>query len=366
VKTVVKEWLDREAVARILEVAAETHSQRRADDDVPFGEPSRLTAKPLTEITMRSIEWLEKPLWQQSAFELLAGAKGAGKGTYLAGLASRVTRSGRNVIFISSEDSTEIDLLPRLVAAGAVIERCFCIEEHIRLPDDIDELRLLARQIGNVGLLVVDPVANHIGDKSSNSDTEVRHAIAPLNLLADDLGCLLIGVRHPGKDRSRGALASILGSTAWVDTPRAVVMVAVDDEDELVRHIQVVAGNRSLNGSAQAFRIEAVGVEGLTEPITRAVALGESAKSVEDLVGTSPQSTTRVAAELVQGVILGALATGEKSRRYLDEACSDELGVKPDSVYQSGLKPLREAGRIRARKDGLNGAWQWRIEESGG
>jgi hypothetical protein len=108
--------------------------------------------------------------------------------------------------------------------------------------------------------------------------------ISPLNTLANDLNCLLIGVRHPGKDRSRGALASILGSTAWVDTPRAVVMIAKDDEDPTVSHIQVVAGNRSLNGAGQAFRIDAVDVAGLKEPITLAVALGESAKSVDELL----------------------------------------------------------------------------------
>ena len=201
---------------------------------------------------MRSIVWREKPLWQASAFQLLAGAKGSGKGTYLAGLAARVTKLGENAVFLSSEDSAEIDLKPRLVAAGAVIERCFCIQQHVRLPDDVDALRALAADLGGVGLLVIDPVANHIGDRNSNSDAEVRNAIAPLNRLADELDCLLIGVRIRVTTVRRGALASILGSTAWVDTPRAVVMIAVDDEDELVRHIQVVAGNRSLNGSAQA------------------------------------------------------------------------------------------------------------------
>jgi hypothetical protein len=322
---------------------------------------SRLIATPLVDVEMRSIQWLEKPLWQASAFELLAGAKGSGKGTYLAALASRISQRS-NVIFLSSEDSAEIDLKPRLVAAGADLNRCFCIQQSVRLPDDVDGLRTLATDLGGVGLLVIDPVANHIGDKNSNTDTEVRHAIAPLNALADELGCLLIGVRHPGKDRSRGALASILGSTAWVDTPRAVVFVAVDDEDELVRHIQVVAGNRSLNGSAQAFRIEAVDVEGLTEPITRAVELGESDKSVEDLVGTKAGGKAHVARELVQGVIVQALETSEKSRTYLDEACRDELGVSNNTVWRNGLEPLKQAGRIKVRKDGLTGGWLWRLE----
>jgi hypothetical protein len=152
------------------------------------------------DVTMRSIEWFEKPLWQGRAFELLAGAKGAGKGTYLAGLASRVTRKGENVVFVSTEDSTEIDLVPRLVAAKADLRRCRVVLQHVRLPDDVGALRELALGFAPTRLLVIDPVANHIGDRNSNNDAEVRDAIAPLNGLADDLGCLLVGVRHPGKD----------------------------------------------------------------------------------------------------------------------------------------------------------------------
>ena len=73
-------------------------------------------------------------------FELLAGAKGAGKGTYLAGLAARVSQTANAVA--STEDSAEIDLKPRLVAAGAEMEQCFLIQQHIQLPADVDELRV--------------------------------------------------------------------------------------------------------------------------------------------------------------------------------------------------------------------------------
>jgi hypothetical protein len=328
------------------------------------GSPTGLVATPLKLVEMRSIEWLERPLWQRSAFQLLAGAKGSGKGTYLAGFASRISRAGQNVIFIATEDSTSIDLLPRLVAAGAVIDRCYCIEQHVRLPGDIDELRELALGVGEVGLLVIDPVANHIGDSDSNSEAAVRHAIGPLNALADDLACLLIGVRHPGKDRSRGALASILGSTAWVDTPRAVVMIAVDDEDDLVRHIQVVAGNRSLNGSAQMFRIDAVEVEGLAEPITKAVDLGVSMKTIDELLaGGGDKSDAGPTPEEIQEIILEELKQGEKARFELDAACMTAFGVSSNTVYRMGLEPLRKEDQITARKDGLNGRWYWRKKE---
>ena len=323
----------------------ELHLRLLIDGDIDLEQASsrsRLTPVPLSDVTMRSIEWLEKPLWQRSAFQLLAGVKGSGKGTYVASLAARITHTGASVLFVASEDSTEIDLKPRLVAAGTVIERCTTIKEHLRLPDDVPHLEALARGLGGLGLLVLDPVANHIGDRNSNSDAEVRHAIAPLNGLADRLGCLVIGVRHPGKDRSRGALASILGSTAWVDTPRAVVMIAVDNEDPLVRHIQVLAGNRSLNGNAQAFRIEAVPVEGLTEPITLAVELGTSAKDVETLLGTQPAETKT---DRARELILDILETeGDQESDTLDARVAHETGL--------AAKTVRNA-RSRLSQDGL-------------
>lgn len=323
-----------------------------------------LEATPLSEIEMRSIEWEEKPLWQRSAFELFAGAKGAGKGTYLAGLAARVTHEGRNVVFIATEDSAGIDLKPRLVAAGAVIERCHIIREHVRLPEDVDRLRELAQRIGDVGLLVIDPVANHIGDSNSNSDAEVRHAIAPLNKLADDLNCLIIGVRHVGKDRSRGALASILGSTAWVDTPRAVVMVAKDDQDEAVRHIQVVAGNRSANGSGQTFRIEAVPVADLAEPITLAVALGESGKSVEDLLENrrTPETKTDRARELLLDILDDE---GTQESDALDARVANETGLAAKTV-RNARADLKNQGLIKAHpdKDEDGEIERWRVSRT--
>ena len=58
---------------------------------------------------MRSIDWLDKPLLQRSAFDLFVGPKGLGKGTKLAGITADFTRGiygdNRNVIYVSSEDS---------------------------------------------------------------------------------------------------------------------------------------------------------------------------------------------------------------------------------------------------------------------
>src|SRR5262249_58894135 len=106
------------------------------------------------------------------------------------------------------------------VAAGAVIERVDAIEQHITLPDDIDAIRDLAEGRGNVGMLVIDPLANHVGKRKTNDDGEVRDAISRLNKVADELDVVLVGTRNVTvKKVESGALAGILGSSAWVDVP---------------------------------------------------------------------------------------------------------------------------------------------------
>ena len=91
-------------------------------------------------------------------------------------------------------------------------------------------------------MLNIDPVGSHISGKDSNSETDVRAAIAPLNQLADEHQAMVFGVRHLSeKECKRGVLAAVLGSSAWIEVPRAVIAVARDDQDATVSHIQCVS-----------------------------------------------------------------------------------------------------------------------------
>src|SRR5262249_16015995 len=91
---------------------------------------AHLSLTRLSDVHMRSIRYVRRALWHGGAFQLLAARKGMGKGTYLAWLAARMSRGEldddipRAVIFIAaSEDSLEIDLKPRLIAAGVEEQR---------------------------------------------------------------------------------------------------------------------------------------------------------------------------------------------------------------------------------------------------
>jgi hypothetical protein len=331
-----------------------------ADDHLVFGD--------LSEIVMRPIVFADKPLLQASAFHLLAGRKGVGKGTWLAHVAGRVTRKElgpkRRVIWIAlGEDSYEIDVKPRIIAAKGDPKLIKYLRRgRLRLPDDISTLLRQARELGGVGLIIIDPLGGGTGARNTNADSDVRPAIAPLNELADLLDCVVIGVRHiTNKKVEGGSLAGILGSSDWVNVPRAVLALVHDDDDDELRHIQVVAGNRVKGAAARSFRITGAPIVKDGEDVTLAVDFDDSDKDVDELLANSNGRRGRIDKQALQRLILEQLATGGKTRTYLDEVAADEHKATPDQVYRQAIEPLREAGKITAKKDGLDGGWSYAL-----
>ena len=312
-----------------------------------------LNSTPFTEITMRSIEWLEKPLWQKSAFQLLSGPKGAGKGTYLAGLAARISqdaeRAVRQLARTAPRSTPSRGSSPPARTSSAATSSP---TRHVRLPDDVGDLRDLAAQ----------PRRRRPARRRPGREPHRRQQLEQRS-------------RSPQRDRTtqrirRRPRVPPHRRPPPRQRPKPRRPRQHPRLDRLDRHTTRSRHGRSrrrrpsppthpgrrrqpiANGSAQAFRIEAVTVAGLTEPITLAVELGESTKSVDDLIsrtntelGSNASTPTRSSRPSSH-----AVATGEKSRNYLDEVCSDELGANTDTVYKRGLIPLKDAGRIKPAK----------------
>jgi hypothetical protein len=341
--------------------------------DVEFAPdiPARLTLRPLDTYRIRRVEWLDKPHLQRGAFHLLAGRKGVCKGTWLCGIAARVTTGDlygepKRVLVITSEDSIELDFLPRLIAAGGNPALVEIVNGPFQLPHDLDWLKMEALKLGNVGLIVIDPLGNHAGGKDTNAEGDTRAAIQDLNPLADELDCMVFGVRHLSKDSSRGALASVLGSTAWVDVPRCVILMAADDEDDLLFHAQVVAGNRGpKSATGRAYRLELHDVEPATA-ITCLIAEGESTKDVENLLKGAntpePESRSGKAREL----ILDILDTeGEQESDRFDARIATETGITAKTV-RNIRGTLKNDGLIRATpaKDEHGTVTHWTVSRT--
>lgn len=340
---------------------------------VEFDNGKSLAWERLSEIAMRSIVFLDKPLWQASAFHLVAGRKGVGKGTMLANLAARVTRAElgakRTVVWIASEDSAAIDIKPRLLAAEGDPDQVIVLKDWIQLPRDIEALSRTFVEVGDdVGLVIIDPVGNHITGKNSNSDTDIRDAIAPLNDLADEHETMLAGVRHLSeKECKNGAIAAILGASAWSQVPRVVIGIARDNEDARVSHVQCLGGNRlPPETPGRTFRIEGVLLDGLENEVTRAVWTGDSTKSVETLIGEGRKEPSKSSA--ARELILDTLEAAPRRRvesDELDALIARETGLAAQTIrnLRAGLK---NEGLIRSvpAKDETGQVERWLIERT--
>lgn len=224
--------------------------QLRFDQVVQF-ELSEEDEVRLSDVDLGEVVWHWKPFVQVGTFHLLAGDGGVGKGTWLAALAAAITRGQtdatdepQNVLVVVSEDSAAVDLKPRIIAAGGDPSRIVLLQRHLLLPRDIEYLEeKISQERGGAatGLTFIDPVANHIGNASSDDETSVRAAINELNYVAERTNCTVIGVRHLNKS------GGILGSGAWVNSPRIVLQfdpVESGPHDTGARVLSVLKSNR--------------------------------------------------------------------------------------------------------------------------
>ena len=138
----------------------------------------------------------------------------------------------------------------------------------------------------------------------------------------------------------------------------AVLAVAADDEEDLLFHIAVVAGNRSARGAGRIFRIDLVEVEGLDEPITRAVETGASPKSVDDLLGES-EGRKRAAPkrDSAREIILRELALEPQQLDYLKAKGAAE-GISGDTMWQAANE-LKSELLIDRGNSGPGTPWLW-------
>lgn len=209
---------------------------QRKDDGVVLVNGSDIRPEP--------IRWLWKDWLPLGKLVIMAGAPGQGKTTLLIAIAATVSIGGKwpdgtrcaagNVLIWSGEDDPADTLLPRLLAAGADPARVYFVTgskiDGEALPfdpaRDMLQLTEAAGRIGNVKMLMVDPVVSAVtGD--SHKNTEVRRALQPLVDLGQSLDCLVAGVSHFGKGgQGREPTERVVGSVAFGAVARVVMVVA--------------------------------------------------------------------------------------------------------------------------------------------
>jgi hypothetical protein len=308
----------------------------------------------------RSIEptFVERPLLQSATFHLLTGRPSVGKGALCMRWLALCTggtlyQRPRNALLLASEEDPDRDLMPRMEVAGVDPMRVAEIPPSFLLPRDIEWLRRYAvEMVKDVGLIVLDPISNHMGGANSNADEEVRNVLQPLALLAGQLDAPIIGIRHVStKEATGGFVSRILGSTAWSAVPRVVLGVGKDDEGTI--HVRPVKGNRVRDEDAgMRFRLEGIEVPGWTETVVRAIDDGASEVDIDTLLGTKRDKTSPSLVKQTRVEIVRVLRErgGEALSDIVDTEVALRVGVVSRTV-QNQRTLLKQWGWIGARPE---------------
>jgi putative DNA primase/helicase len=239
----------------ILDKLAATQSRLDADiifrdDAAPVGEYARdVNLIRAADVTPEPITWLWNGWLAAGKMHILGGAPGTGKTTISMGLAATVTTGGRwpdgsrsiagNVVIWSGEDDPADTLIPRLALSGADLSRVYFVADILEGNErrsfdparDMEPLRRKLVEIGEVRLLIVDPVVSAIaGDSHKNA--EVRRGLQPLVDLAGSMRCALLGITHFSKGTGgRDPVERITGSLAFGALARVVLVAAKHQEE---------------------------------------------------------------------------------------------------------------------------------------
>ena len=151
------------------------------------------------------------------------------------------------MILLTAEDNTKKTVVPRLKAAGADLNRIEIlkmmnerdpkdgkrIKRMFNLITDLERLREKVIEMGNVHLILIDPVSAYLGlgKVDSYRTSDVRAVLGPLKDLAEELAAAVIGIMHFNKKTDvTDVLLRVSDSFAFVAAPRHVFGVIGDPD----------------------------------------------------------------------------------------------------------------------------------------
>lgn len=214
--------------------------------------PAGLRMVCVADVEPRAIKWLWPGRLGTGKLTLLGGNPGTGKSTIACDISARVSRGipwpdgGTpqlgTVLILSAEDAIDDTLRPRLEATGADLQRVHVIqavpqpngnERTFNLQDDLVLLRTAVAYIGDVRLLILDPITSYMGGSvDSHRTTDVRAVLEPLARFADEMKVAVLAITHPPKAAQGRAINSFTGSLAFVAAARMAFITIEEPETE--------------------------------------------------------------------------------------------------------------------------------------
>ncbi|MFZ1106952.1 MAG: AAA family ATPase [Rhodomicrobium sp.] len=236
----------------------------------PSREPRGDKPASLLEIEARPVEWLWPQVIPTGKLTLLGGLPGLGKSQVTVSMAAIISRGERwpasdekalrgNVLLLVSEDGIADTVKPRLQAAGADMRRVFATDEQFDLAEDLEKLKALAEKIGELRLIVLDPISRYL---AGGSPAKTRAALDAFMSWAGRNGIAVIGIRHPPKGKTANA-QNLFGGTAEEIRFARGAWIALPDQAAPGRALLLLAKSNLISDKRGfAYRIEGATLPG--------------------------------------------------------------------------------------------------------
>jgi putative DNA primase/helicase len=244
------------------------------------GNNTALISRKAANIRPEKVDWLWVGRIARGKHTCIAGEPGTGKSQLSIIVTAVMTTSGEwpcgegwaplgTVIILSAEDGAADTIVPRLMAAGADRDRVHIVsavrnhngkgQRTFNLQTDIELLERKISEIGDVALVIVDPVSSYLGKTDSHKNSEVRGVLEPLSDMAERTRVAVLTVTHFNKTGVNGttkALHRFIGSIAFTGAPRTAFAVIEDPEDANHRLFLHAKNNLAAPPQGLGFRLE--------------------------------------------------------------------------------------------------------------
>ena len=230
----------------------------------------------LADVRPEPIRWLWPGRIPLGKLTLIVGDPGLGKSFLTTALAATISSGGAwpdsggeclepaSVIILNAEDALADTIRPRLDAAGADVARVHALTTvrqrngtlaAFRLVSDLPRLDAALEKIGDVRLLVIDPISAYLGGQDEHKNAEIRGLIAPLSELAERRNVAVVMITHLNKSPGGKAIYRATGSLAFVAAARVAWLVARDKDDPRRRLLLPAKSNIAVEPKGLAYRI---------------------------------------------------------------------------------------------------------------
>jgi AAA domain-containing protein len=275
-----------------------------------------------------------------------------------------------NVVILSAEDDPADTIRPRLEAAEADLSRVYILDavvdgyrgdggEIVRafnLKTDLGRLAKLLEEIGDVALIVIDPITAYLGEADSHKTAEIRALLSPLSELAAKHSAAVVCVSHFNKVGGGEALMRVTGSLAFVAAARSVWVVAKDPDNDARRLFLPMKNNIGIDRTGFAFSIQSIQCNSAAGPI-------ETSKVVWETVAVTVTANEVMAP---QGDPEERSSTGEALdwlRNILEpgpmKASEVQREARQAGIGEKALRSAREKLGVKPRKREFAGGWWW-------